>query len=196
MPITFFFQHLASTAPASALLVEPSTSMVILGEADPAELRTDLGTFCDRLAASELVLFPCVDESADMTRPGSGSHWTLLRWRRGRGFAHVNSMGRGGSNAANARLLATRVYPLLGDAGSGAAVAEAPPLEAQVGGADCGAHMMQEAEAALTALAGGGGGGAPPAVATYRQRVWELARSMPASDAAREWFAARPFPAP
>jgi len=190
--LSFFFDHLSSAAPPSAVLLPPSTCSIILHGSDAEELRADLGALCARLATADLVLLPVIDGSADAAVAASGAHWTLLAWRRGRGFSHANPCGAGGSNLANARVMAAHVHPLLMDArgaSAGAAVAEAPSVEAQAGGADCGAHVMQNAEAAL-------GGGAPPPVGTYRRRVWELAASLAYDEAARAWFAARTFPAP
>jgi len=197
--IAFFLDHLGASAPPRALLLPPSTACILLNEADPAELKADLAGL--PLSTAEFILFPVIDGSLDVAAAGSGSHWSLLRWRRGAGFSHVNPLGRGGSNLANARLIAAHVHPLLADAGGrGAEVAEAPSVEAQAGSCDCGAHLLQNAEAALAAFAGGGGGGGGAAAAAtapasdYRRRAWELAAAMPFDDAARAWFAARPFP--
>lgn len=205
--IGFFFDHLAASAPPTVLLLSPSAALIPLMEADPADVKEGLCLL--PLSTAELVLIPVIDGSVDVTAAASGTHWSLLRWRRGAGFSHVNSAGSGGgSNLESARLIAARLLPLLGgDSGGGVVVAEVPSVVAQRGSCDCGAHVMQNAEAAVAEFLGGGGGGggsgdagggtaAPlPPLASYRSRVWQLAASMPFDAAAAAWFSQRPFPA-
>ena len=132
-PLSFFMEHLACALPpaaaARAALLSPAVCSLVQCEDDPADLASALSRLA--LHAADLLLLP-ISDSADFAAPGSGTHWTLLSWRRGRGFAHQDSLGVGGSarSLAVARLVAGRLRPLLREGpGAGAAeVAVAPSV--------------------------------------------------------------------
>ena len=134
---------LASAAGASAALkprvvcMQPAVAMMLLHETDAEDLAGLAGPRGLALNTAT-ALFAPVSDAEDVGRPEQGSHWTLLAWARGRGFAHFDSMSRGETPSV-ARLAAV-LAPMLGGAGELAAVT-AVRCPVQRNGVDCGVHV-------------------------------------------------------
>lgn len=129
-------------------ILQPAAVMMVLMESDPDDLKGSLSGL--KLAAADVLLVP-VNDNTDPTVVAGGTHWTLLAWHRratGRfpaGFIHLDSScdGRPDSseNLPNARIIASRLLPILEADGCSDAIA-ALPCVAQRNGFDCGLHML------------------------------------------------------
>lgn len=92
-------------------------------------------------------------------------------------FRHYDSAGGGSANAAPARALAAALAPALG--ASPPSLSTAPRTPQQVGGNDCGIHVIVNARAVAGGVVGGGGWAAAdaavvesaPLVRTERARL-------------------------
>jgi hypothetical protein len=112
--------------------------------------RTGLGPGCHSF------ILPLCDTRA-FTTPLSGSHWTLLHWRRSAGFAHHDSSlppeGAGGGSLKTAEVVAAALAPLLGVLPALASVTSTPCPQ-QTNGFDCGMHAAASMEFLAAELAG------------------------------------------
>lgn len=153
-------QRLSAAAPGLRCLHPPAVQL-LLHETDA----DDLAGFAAglRLASADLALLP-INNSADVTQPATGSHWSLLAWRRGLGFAHLDS-SPGSANAAVAARVAAKLAPLLPPGGgmgdAGALAVRQLPCPVQRNFADCGAHVAWATERLAAARAREAAGEAP-----------------------------------
>jgi hypothetical protein len=163
----------AAHGPTRVRALHPSVSLLALLEADADDLRATLTPLA--LHVPHLILVPINDSADPNAGPASGSHWSLLAWRRGRPAAAHYDSGRGGANIAVARRVWGRLAPL---AGAPSAVVPAPCPQ-QTDASSCGVIVAALAEA-LAAAGGGGGDGdgvdvhallAPGAVDAHRRRM-------------------------
>jgi len=121
-----------------------------------------------------------VNDSRDLIHGGTGTHWTLLSWQRGVGFSHQDSKPNIGSkNEFVARLIASRLGPLLGEPFSGNFI----PIHCaiQSNSFDCGDHVLCNMERLAREHATGcevGGQGMPPPVEVecVREEVLRVAK--------------------
>jgi len=134
--------------------------MLLLHERDPADLAALAGPAGLALARARAVLLPLSNaRDADLSRPRSGTHWTLLAWARGRGFAHFDSSAAAGGSADGADAagaLAAVLVPLVddgSDAGGHTAAVVNVRCPAQTNGRDCGVHVAWAMERLALALA-------------------------------------------
>jgi len=136
--------------------LHPSVVLMTAFEDDPDDLADALKGL--ELSKRALILLP-INDSEDVTRPATGSHWTLLLFRRSAfgedapaGFSHLDS-GDGGSGIANfkvARRVAGKIAPLLGGAVDATVTQRA--CVKQTNGYDCGVHVLWNMEQAATQL--------------------------------------------
>lgn len=144
-------------------ILQPAAVMMVLMESDPGDLKGSLSGL--KLAAADVLLVP-VNDNTDPTVVAGGTHWTLLAWHRrasGRfpaGFIHLDSSCEGrpdaSENLPNARIIASRLLPLLEADGYSDAIA-ALPCVAQRNGFDCGLHMLHNMHKLAQQAFGGGG---------------------------------------
>lgn len=136
--------------------------------------------------ALELLLLPISDSEDFSQASNTGSHWTLLRWRRGVGFSHQDSGDGGGKSSSSsssrnldiARMIASRLGPLLspqggGDGGGDFTVAPCPCTQ-QGNNYECGDRVLLHMEEASREYFGGGD--TTPEIATLRPRILQLAK--------------------
>ena len=129
--------------PLGIALVHPGVVMLASVEDDAEDLAHLLNGLS--LGASQLALFP-LNDSTNLTRACSGSHWTLLSWRRSAsagaraGFGFYDSAGSGDDRSARvADALARKLAPFLGAGGGGDACDVVRIESAKQGNAyDCG----------------------------------------------------------
>jgi hypothetical protein len=174
---------------AHVVCMQPAAVRLLRHETDAGDLAALAAAL--RLPAAAAVLLP-VSDAADASEAAAGSHWTLLAWARGAGFAHFDSCGRGAAspNGAAAAHLAAVLAPLLGAGAAGAAVAQAR-CPAQRNAFDCGVHVAWAMEAlalhaaaarqggwaAALSAAAAGDGDVEAAMAAYRVRMLAFARA-------------------
>jgi sentrin-specific protease 8 len=176
--------------------LHPSVVLMTAFEDDPDDLADALKGL--ELSQRVLILLP-INDSEDVTRPATGSHWTLLLFRRTAfgedapaGFSHLDS-GDGGSGSANfkiARRVAGKIAPLLGSAVD--ATVTQRTCAKQTNGYDCGVHVLWNMEQAATQLIRAVGGrlsdaethgaadGAcrPGDITAYRSQILETAQRL------------------
>jgi sentrin-specific protease 8 len=176
--------------------LHPSVVLMTALEDDPDDLADALKGL--ELSKRALILLP-INDSDDVARPATGSHWTLLLFRRTAvgedapaGFSHLDS-GEGGSRSANfkvARRVAGKIAPLLGSAVD-ATVAQRACAK-QTNGYDCGVHVlwnMEQAAHQFMQTVGGrttdaetygatAAGSRPGDLAAYRTQILDTARKI------------------
>lgn len=175
----FWAEYVPTVFPAARerlAILQPAAVMMVFMESDPDDLKGSLAGL--KLASADLLLVP-VNDSTDPAVVAGGTHWTLLAWHRratGRfpaGFVHLDSSCDGrpdaSGNLPNARIIASRLLPLL-EAGGCTDAVTAHASVAQRNGFDCGLHMLhsmhrlvQEAFGAGAASAGAAAGAAAAA---------------------------------
>ena len=127
------------------LLLEPAASFLIGMENDPEDLRIGLNRL--DLDTPELLFLP-INDNTDPETSG-GSHWTLLVLSKSTwtGY-HFNSLGAGGCNLSQARLVACRLGSLL-CAPRALPIQEVTVTPPQANSYDCGLYVLSITETLL-----------------------------------------------